>query len=89
MTNHISVVGVILDEVLMLSLCGVEGGQFLKPRRDRLVEDLGILKRSDKCFRCSDLAVIGVEDRRAVLRTDIRALAVYLGRIMSYNEEDI
>jgi hypothetical protein len=80
----------VLRRVPLVVLLGhVERRQRLQRRHDRPGEDAGPVDLVDVRLGDPLLVGVGVEDRRAVLRPDIRALAVQGGRVVGHREEQL
>ena len=73
--------GVPRGVVLVGGLGLEEGLQWLDPGSDQRVKDTGLVELGDIGLADPLLLRVGVEDRRAILPTDIGALAVALSRV--------
>src|SRR6266498_3521150 len=73
----------------MVILCGVKRFQYSNLRDNRSLEDPGSVELRD--IRLGDALLLRTrrEDRRAVLRADVRPLVIALGRVMGHREEEL
>jgi len=71
----------------MISLSRVESRKRLQRRRDRARPAPGFIDHIDHLLGRRLLFVIGVKNRRSVLRADVVALAVERGRIMQLEKQ--
>src|SRR3954454_5586281 len=87
--GDVGVVGVQRQEILMVVLGRVEGAGRLDAGGYRPVVDVGLIELRDVGPGDPLLLRAGREQRRAVLRADVRALAIALGRVVSDGEVDL
>lgn len=81
--------GVTRHEVLVLVLGRIEGAVGLDLRDDRGREGARLVELGDVGLGDPRLFGARREDRRAIVRADVRALAVELGRVVDDREEDL
>src|SRR3984957_6695431 len=87
--GNIGLIGVKRQVVLMIGFGGEKPFQRPDLGHDRLVVDLGGVELRDVGVRDLFLLVICREDRRAILRTAVRSLAIQLRRIVRDGKEDL
>src|SRR5882672_5898425 len=87
--GNIGLVRVQRQVVLVIVLRRIERLQRADLGHDRLLVDLGGVELGDIGLRHLLLLVIGGEDRRAILRAGVGALAVQLGRVVHDREKDL
>src|SRR3954454_16103994 len=85
--GNIGLVRVQRQVVLMIVFRRIEPLQRADLGHDRLLVDLGGVELGDIGLRHLLLLIIGSEDRRTILRTGVRALAVQLRRVMHHGKE--
>ena len=87
--NHVLAVGlkrIIGVELLMVAFGWIEFGERLQGCHNGILEALGLVQFFDERRGFFPLLIIGVENRRAILRTDIVALAIQCRRVMGGEE---
>ena len=87
--NHVLAIGlkrIIGVELLMVAFRWIEFGERLQGCHNGIFKALGLVQFFDERRGFVPLLIIGVENRRAVLRTDIVALAIQCRRVMSGEE---
>jgi hypothetical protein len=87
--DDVRVAGIVHEEVLVVGLGREEGLVHLDFGDDGGVKDAGLVELADIGLGGIGLCGAGREDRRPVLRADIRPLAVQLGRVVRDREEDL
>src|SRR5580700_8391798 len=72
----------------MIGFRRIEALQRIESGRNFSLEDLGTIKLCDVCLCDRLLSIVDVEDRGAILSTDVATLAIELGRIVGHGEVD-
>ena len=76
------------EEVLVVALGGVEILERNNLGHNRSRENFGFVELIDSGPRGLPLVLVGIKDRRTILASPVRTLAVQLGGIVRHGEED-